>query len=166
MKMSYPTQLIATLSYIGCILFLNILLVRLPLIHSFGEQFSPADVLVGIIYIVRDFAQREIKHYIIIAMLIGAGLSYVFSTPSIALASLLSFISGEMLDWLIFSFTQKPLRQRLLLSSIVSTPIDSWVFLMIANRLSLLPFIIMSTGKIAGVFILWIAWLRIQNKKG
>ena len=165
MKMSHQTKLAATLSYIGCILFLNILLVRLPLIHSFGEQFSPADVLVGIIYIVRDFAQREIKHYIIIAMLIGAALSYVFSTPSIALASLFSFISGEMLDWLIFSFTQKPLSQRLLLSSIISTPIDSLVFLLIAKRLSWLPFIIMSSGKIIGVIILWMFWIWRQNRK-
>jgi len=159
------SKITATLSYIGSILFLNLLLVRLPLVSSFGEQFSPADMLVGIIYLVRDFAQREIKHYVILAMLIGALLSYLFATPDIAIASLSSFIAGELLDWALFSFTKKPLSQRLLLSSLISSPIDSLLFLWLADRLHWVPFTIMSTGKIIGIFALWLTWIARQNRK-
>ena len=142
------------------------LVVRLPLVHSFGESVSPADVLVGVIYIVRDFAQREIKHYILLAMIIGASLSYFLATPAIALASACSFMIGEIIDWLIFSYTKKPLSQRLILSSIASSPIDSAVFLAFADRLSPLPFIIMSAGKVLGVILLWLTWKwRQQTKK-
>ena len=163
MQTAHTKPLIATISYIGCILLLNLLFVRLPFIHSFGQQFSAADMLVGIIYIVRDFAQREIRHYIIIAMLIGAGLSYFIVTPTIALASCISFIGGELIDWALFSFTRKPLGERLLLSSLISTPCDSLIFLMISQRLAWLPFIIMSIGKVTGVFLLWGYWFWRQR---
>lgn len=165
MKTSSRNRFTATVSYIACIVFLNMLVVRLPLVHSFGEHFSPADILVGIIYIVRDFAQREIKHYILVAMVAGSVLSYFLATPAIALASACSFMVGEIIDWSIFTYTQKPLSKRLILSSVISSPIDSVVFLALAGRLMLLPFIIMSIGKIVGVYCLWSAWKWRQSKK-
>ena len=70
---------LATTSYIGMIVFLNALLVYLPGVSAFGQSFFPADMLVRSIYIVRDFAQREIKHYIFIAMLVGTVLSYLLA---------------------------------------------------------------------------------------
>ena len=97
---------LATISYIIAIVVLNMAVVYLPHVAAFGESFSPADVMVGLIYLVRDFAQREIRHYIFAAMIIGASLSYILATPDIALASASAFIVGECIDWSLFTFTK------------------------------------------------------------
>lgn len=156
---------IASFSYISMILLINVLFVYLPGVSAFGQSFSPADMMVGCIYIVRDFAQREIKHYIFIAMLVGAGLSYLLANQEIALASLAAFLVGETIDWAIFSFTKKPLSQRLIWSSALSSPIDSWVFLAVAHRLHLLEFTMMTLGKIIGILVLWLIWKKVAARK-
>ena len=161
-------RFLATTAYIIAIVLLNMAVVYLPHIAAFGESFSPADVLVGLIYLVRDFAQREIKHYIFVAMLVGAGLSYELATHDIALASLSAFLVGEMIDWALFTFTKKPLSQRLLLSALVSSPFDSVVFLYVSGRLLWLPMTVMTLGKFVGVFSLWLIWrqYRLIKPKG
>ena len=40
---------------------------------------TTADFAAGSIFIVRDFAQHEIKHYILLAMLVGGTLTYFLS---------------------------------------------------------------------------------------
>lgn len=158
-------RMIATISYIVMIVTLNSLFVYLPGVSAYGQSFSSADILVGSIYIVRDFAQREIKHYIFIAMLIGTGLSYILADSQIAIASVSAFIVGEVLDWVIYTFTKKPLSQRLILSSISSSPVDSLVFLAVASRLHWMEFTVMTLGKIVGIFALWAIWKIIAYRK-
>jgi uncharacterized PurR-regulated membrane protein YhhQ (DUF165 family) len=46
-------------------------------------------------------------------MLAALVLSYVTSDPSIALASATAFAVSECIDWLVFSITKRPLRDRL-----------------------------------------------------
>lgn len=149
---------VATVSYILAIVILNMAVAYLPMVAAFGQHISPADVMVGLIYLGRDFAQRELKHYILLAMLVGAVLSYMLATPSIALASMSAFLVGEVIDWALFTFTKKPLSQRLLLSAIVSSPFDSAVFLGVLGRLTSLPFCIMTLSKVLGVMLLWAVW--------
>jgi queuosine precursor transporter len=153
-------QYLATISYISCIVLLNALFVNLPGFQAFGDTLSAADIAVGMIYIVRDFAQREIQHYIIVAMIAGTAISYWLSDPTIAIASAGAFAVGECCDWAIFSFTNKPLSQRLLLSSIVSVPIDTVIFLALASRLSAASMTLMMLGKFAGIALLWAIWRR------
>ena len=150
----------ATISYIVFIVIVNYLFSYLPLISFFHEMITPADILVGAIYIFRDFAQREIQHKVIIAMLVGALLSYLMSSKEVATASLVAFMIGETLDWLIFTFTKKPLSQRLIWSSLLSTPIDSYVFLFLINRVLWVEFSVMTLAKFFGVFIVWLMWKR------
>ncbi len=148
----------ATICYISAIVALNMAVVYLPHVGAFGASFSPADVMVGLIYLVRDFAQREIKHYIFAAMIVGAALSYFLATPDIALASASAFIIGELIDWSLFTFTNKPLSRRLMLSAVVSSPFDSVVFLYVSGRLHWLPVVVMTLGKFVGVLVLWTLW--------
>jgi uncharacterized PurR-regulated membrane protein YhhQ (DUF165 family) len=161
----YLRRYLATISYIGMIVLINVLFVNLPGVAAFGQSFSLADLIVGSIYIVRDFAQREIKHYIFIAMLVGAGISYLLADKTIAIASLAAFLVGETLDWAIFTYTRKPLSQRLIWSSVISSPVDSYVFLAVAHRLHSLEFAIMTLGKIIGILILWLIWQKMATKK-
>lgn len=147
-----------TISYIAMIVLLNVLVVRLPFVAAFGQHFSLADLFVGSIYLVRDFAQRELKHRVLFAMLIGVILSYILATPEIALASACAFLVGELIDWAIFTFSKKPLSQRLLSSSLISSPFDTLVFLGVAARLHPFEFAMMTLGKFLGVLILWLVW--------
>lgn len=154
----------ATLSYILLIVVLNKLYVIAPLFLFFEELVSPVDIAVGMVYIFRDFAQREIGRYIIIAMLFAGYLSYVLANQTVAYASLVAFLIGEFIDWGIFTYTKKPLSQRLLWSAMLSAPIDSFAFLAMLGRVNWLAMGVMVLTKILGVFVVWYVW-RLQAQK-
>lgn len=157
--------MLATISYILLILIINTCFSYLPSIElSAGNQVSIADVLVGFIYLARDFSQREIGHYVIVAMLIGAGISYLLADPTIAKASIMAFLIAEGVDWTIFSLTGWTLAKRLLLSAAISAPVDSYVFLYVAHILNPLEFIVMTAIKWLGVLLLWWLW-RIKQSR-
>ena len=82
----------ATLGYILFILLLNKLYGTLPLYSFFDELVSPLDITVGMIYIFRDFSQREIGRYVIIAMLLAGYLSFILADQTVAYASLCAFL--------------------------------------------------------------------------
>ncbi len=112
----------------------------------------------------RDLAQREIKHYVIIAMVIGGILSYVFSEPRVAIASVSAFMTGELIDFAIYTYTKKPLSQRLIWSSMISCPIDSFVFLAMTNQFNSAGMAVMLLAKAFGVMTIWCLW-RVKNRK-
>jgi uncharacterized PurR-regulated membrane protein YhhQ (DUF165 family) len=153
-----------TLSYILFIVVINTLFVYLPFFKIHGSEFSTADSIVGAIYVMRDFAQREIKHYVIFAMFIGAILSYLLADKQVAVASVASFLIAESIDWGIYTFTRKPLSQRILWSAAISSPIDSAVFLYMMNQLNGLGLSVMTCVKILGVLAVWYSW-RIRDRK-
>lgn len=155
---------LATSCYILFIVLINTLFIYLPGVAAFGQSFSPADMVVGIIYLVRDFAQREIKHYIFLAMIIGGALSYLLADSTVAVASVAAFSVGEIIDWGIYTFTKRPLSDRLIWSAIISSPFDSSVFLYFCQRLHWLPFVIMTLGKMMGVLLLWSYW-KFRNRR-
>ncbi|MBX9587478.1 MAG: hypothetical protein K2X50_09495 [Gammaproteobacteria bacterium] len=154
----------STLTYIILIIVLNKLFVMAPLFVLFNELISPIDFSVGMVYIFRDFAQREIGRYVIIAMLFAGYLSYVLANETVAFASLSAFLIGEFIDWGIFTYTNKPLSQRLVLSATLSAPVDSFVFLSLLGRVNWLSMIIMTSTKVLGVLAVWAVW-RIQDRK-
>lgn len=164
---SWPLKkYIATISYIVMIVLINAGFAYTPMLSFFGEFVSLMDPITGVVYLVRDFAQRELSHKVFIAMAVGAILSYFFATPMVAFASISAFIVGEIIDWAIFTFTQRPLGQRLIWSSCVSAPVDSFVFLYILGYANLLSFSLMTLGKVIGVFLVWIIWkLKRSNLK-
>lgn len=154
----------STLFYIVLIVILNTLFSYIPLINIFGAEISPIDPAVGIVYVLRDFAQREIKHKVIFAMLVGSVLSYLLADKTVAMASVAAFMVAEMVDWGIYTFTKKPLSQRILWSAMISSPIDSVVFLYIVHQLNWLGCTVLSAAKILGVFVVWYMW-RVRDRK-
>ena len=97
----------ATLCYIGAIILINTLFLWMPVYSIAGSTMTTADFAAGSIFIVRDFAQREIKHYILLAMLVGGTLTYFLVNHTLAIASISAFLVAESIDWSIFSFTKK-----------------------------------------------------------
>ena len=98
-----------------------------------GGLWSPMAIVTGLILVFRDFAQREVGHYIFIPLLIGLAISYAMAPAAIALASSAAFAISELVDWAIYSFTKKPLSKRVLISSAVSAPLDTAIFWYGAN---------------------------------
>lgn len=153
-KIPYP----AAISYILFVVLLNTIFSYVPNLHLLGQEISVADFVVGLIYVLRDFTQREIKHWVILAMLIGCGISYLLAEHQAAIASLGAFAVGEFLDWSIYTYTKKPLSQRILWSSLISAPADSYVNLALLHQFNWLGMFIMCITKVLGVLALWSLW--------
>jgi len=128
-------------------------LVKLP----DGTMWPPISLVVGFVFVARDFAQREIGHRVLLAMLVGATVSYFMASPMIAVASAAAFLISELVDWAIYSFTRRPLSQRILYSSALGAPVDSLVFLSGIGLLSTAGVIAMTASKMVGALIVW--WL-------
>lgn len=156
--MRYPF----TLSYVAFIVLINYGISYAPYLTLFGAPYSSADVIVGLIYVFRDLAQREIKHYVIGAMLIGSILSYFLADKTIAIASVTAFSVGELIDWSIYTFTKRPLSKRILWSASCSAPVDTALFLYMIHQFNEAGFFVMILGKLTGVIVVWYLW-RLRN---
>jgi len=153
-----------SLLYIGLIVLVNWGFSVVPLIEiTADEKWPPMSLLVGFIFVARDFAQREIGHRVIIAMMIAALLSYVMANPFIAVASLVAFLISEFADWAVYTFTSRSFSQRVLISSAVGTPLDSIAFLGIIGQLSLVGVIAMTISKMLGAMLVWWLVRRREN---
>ena len=148
----------STLLYIALIVAVNYGFSVVPLVKlPDGTMWPPMSLVVGFIFVVRDFAQREIGHKVLLAMLVGAALSYVMASPYVAIASAAAFLVSELVDWLVYSLTKRPLSQRILYSSLLATPLDSAVFLYGIGAFSWAGVLAMTLSKLIGAAIVW--WL-------
>ena len=77
--------------------------------------FNPLTIATGMVFVVRDFVQREMGHRVLVLMALAIGWSFYYSWPVIALASGIAFAISETADWLIFTFTKYRLSTRILL---------------------------------------------------
>ncbi|MHC2145439.1 preQ0 transporter [Pseudomonas sp. 210_17 TE3656] len=114
----------------------------------------------GLVFILRDMVQTRYGHGALIAMLVALVLSYVTSEPAIALASASAFAVSELIDWLVFSITKRPLHDRLWLSSALSIPIDTFIFFGMIGALTPAVAGTALASKFAGVTAVWLimAW--------
>ncbi|PHS77951.1 MAG: hypothetical protein COB56_01400 [Robiginitomaculum sp.] len=125
-----------------------------------GWAFNPVTVITGLVLVVRDFAQREIGHEVLIAMAVALGLTALAAGPELAIASGAAFAVSEIIDWLLFTFAKYKLSTRVLLSSALAAPVDTTIFLygveMIRDGMFTLPNIVMSIiGKMVGALVIW-----------
>lgn len=128
--------------------------------------FNPVTIVTGLVLVVRDFAQREIGHWVLLAMAIALVLTAFAAGPELALASGGAFAIAELVDWALFTFTKYTLSTRVLLSSAIAAPLDTTLFLYGAERIrdGMLtgPNITMSIiGKMVGAIIIW--WIIKRN---
>lgn len=94
---------------------------------------APAGVLwIGLTFSFRDLAQRFWgTHKIWIWMVIATIITYLYNR-NIALASVLSFLISETIDWIIFTITRLNLKYRIIISNLIAAPLDSFIFVYIA----------------------------------
>ena len=152
--------------YVTSIAFINWLFVVIPPIPvpAFNTVFPPVMLVVGFVFVFRDFCQRAIGHYVLLAMLAGGAVSYFMAAPAVAIASVAAFAISESVDWLVYTFTRKPLSQRILYSSLISVPIDTVVFLHLVDLLDVAGAALVILAKFAGAIVFW--WfLRYREAK-
>lgn len=141
--------------YIVSIVLVNWLFVAVaPWPTVLGDLYL-ANIVVGFVFVLRDYGQRQVGHKILLATLVAGIITYFMVDPAIALASITAFILSEMTDWAIYSFTKRPLQQRILLSSLVAVPLDTLAFQYLANYLTPAAFTTEVLSKALGVFIVW-----------
>lgn len=100
-----------------------------------GGAFQPLAIVTGLVLVVRDFAQREMKHWVWGAMIAGLVLSMLTSWIVVVFASAAAFLISETVDWAVYTFTKRPLSQRVMLSSTISAPLDQMVFIGLASQI-------------------------------
>lgn len=120
-----------TILYTLSIPAVNITLVNAPIYQLANDVFfTPASFVAGLVYVVRDFAQGEIgRKRIFVAMAVAAFITYHLADPVLALASVAAFALGELTDWMVYTFSKRPMSQRVLISSAIAVPVDIVVVL-------------------------------------
>jgi len=145
-----------TALYLASIVAVNLAFSFLPMVKLPLDQTIPVGtLLVGFIFVLRDYAQREIGGGIYLAMVVGVILSYVMADPFVAVASAVAFGISELVDSLVFTVTKKSMRDRILVSSAASTPVDSAIFLSMIGFFNWLGFVVMVIVKMIAAVIVW-----------
>ncbi len=153
-----------TAIYISTVVLINWLFLVIPMVPMFGTMIPPVMMVVGFVFVFRDFAQREIGHWVIIAMLVAGLLSYWTSAPFVAVASVTAFFVSEAIDWTVYSFTKRPLSERILYSSALAVPIDTIVFLKLVDHFDWIAVAIVSAAKMVGAICFWIVLRRREAR--
>jgi queuosine precursor transporter len=100
-----------------------------------GGAFQPLAIVTGLVLVVRDFSQREMKHWVWAAMITGLLLSMLTSWIVVVFASAAAFLISETVDWAVYTWSKRPLSQRIMISSTVSAPLDQMVFIWLASQI-------------------------------
>ena len=153
-----------TALYIALIVAVNYGFSVVPLVElPGGVMWPPMSLLVGFVFIVRDFAQREIGHRVLLAMAVGVGLSYIMADPYVAMWSAIAFLVSELADWAVYTFTKRPMSERVVYSSILSAPLDSAVFLVGLGIATPVGIAAMSACKLLGAIAVW--WMMKRREQ-
>lgn len=129
--------LLAILAYVASVVLANIVTERLGLVSvGFGLMVTAGTYAAGFALLARDFVHRYgSRNYAFAAIAVGGVLSLVLSSPALALASTVAFVSAELIDLGVYEPIRKArgFVQGALVSNVVSAPIDTLVFLSIAG---------------------------------
>lgn len=153
-----------TISYVATIVFINWTVNGIPNINVLGAIVPPALFVAGLVFVLRDFSQRGIGQKVIVPTMLAAVLSYFIAGGWIALASALAFFISEAIDQIVFTVLRRPLKDRILVSSAISVPVDSLVFLYMIDLLSPAAFVVAFIAKMTASIIVWL-WLNRRDGK-
>jgi len=118
--------------YLGSIILANVMVHTFGIVTVLGLTFPAGAIAIGLTFSARDFVQQRHGNFgCWIWMLMASLVTFAFN-QQLALASVCAFFVAEFIDWAIFTRTRGGLEKRLLLSNLVSTPLDSLVFVLIA----------------------------------
>lgn len=161
------TRFLLALVYVGTVWAANQAVAYFGLIPVGFGLLAPAGTLfAAAALILRDEVQQHAgKTVAILAVLVGAALSYVTAGPALALASGAAFLAAELVDMAVFTLlARRPLRARLL-SNTIGGVLDTWLFLTIAG----FPLTLDTMGgqllvKLGYATIVVALWMRLRDR--
>ena len=118
--------------YLGSIVLANVLVHTLGIVKVLGLSFPAGAVAIGLTFSARDFVQERYGKFGCWGWMLAASLVTCAFNRQLALASAGAFLISEFSDWAIYTTCRGGLVKRLLLSNLISTPIDSLVFVLLA----------------------------------
>tara|TARA_R110002051_G_scaffold320520_3_gene405984 strand:- start:1754 stop:2287 length:534 start_codon:yes stop_codon:yes gene_type:complete len=154
-----------TLGYFGTIVFANMMLLWFDPLFIAGSAIPPAIFASGFVFVLRDFAQREIGHFVLIAIVAAAATTFGLAGPEVAIPSSSAFLVAELADWVIYSVTKRPMSQRVVISSLISVPMDTAVFYALLDILDPLSLILGIVIKLIGTLVFWVGLKRVEAKQ-
>jgi uncharacterized PurR-regulated membrane protein YhhQ (DUF165 family) len=153
------------LLYVASVVLVNILFSYVQPIATPIGMLSPVAVVVGATFVLRDFAQRYIGHHVLWGMVAATVLSYAMAHPAVATASALAFAASELVDWLLYTYTRKPFHQRVFISSLLSTPVDTVVFLWWIGTLTPGTLVLMFLSKMLAAVAVYAVYASRDRKE-
>jgi queuosine precursor transporter len=137
--MSFIFKYKYSLLYCFAVVAVNAAFNYYPIFVRVGSgSFTLWAFVVGFWFVLRDFSQRELKHLVLLPMTLGVAFG-VLINPTLALATAISSGTSELIDWGLYSFIKKPFHQRILISSLISCPVDSIMFFGAMQFLHVIP---------------------------
>jgi uncharacterized PurR-regulated membrane protein YhhQ (DUF165 family) len=122
--------------YVGAIVLANWLIVHVGLVAVGFGLVAPAGVyMAALTFPARDVLQRASGRLVgLLAIVVGAAVSWVVASPTIAVASGVTFLISESIDMAVYT----PLQRRwfvvgVVASGIVAATVDSLVFLQLSG---------------------------------
>jgi hypothetical protein len=153
-----------TVLYVVAIVLVNWMFTAIaPWTTPLGDLYL-ANVVVGFVFVLRDYAQREVGHLILLGTAAAGILTWLMVDPAIAVASVTAFALSETADWGVYSLLRRPLSQRILISSIIAVPLDTLAFQYLAGYLTPAAFLTEVVSKAVGVFVVWYL-LRLRDSR-
>lgn len=134
--MTNVRRFIAIAAYLGSIVAANWLVTRYGFVPvGFGLMAPAGTYVVGVAFVARDAVQDMAGRWVaILALLVGAALSWFIASPALALASAAAFGLSELVDMAIYTPLQKRGYIRAALASnVVGSIVDSVAFLWLAG---------------------------------
>lgn len=147
-------------AYVLAIVFSNIAFSWLPILQTPLGPVPTMAFFVGSVFVIRDYVQQRIGSRVLWTMLAGCVVSGVLAPPNIVVASIVAFAVSELTDFLVFTYTKKPFKDRILLSSVVSVPVDTALFLWLIGIVNPGSIIAMSLSKLLAAVAVWAYYKR------
>ena len=146
-----------SINYILAVVSINLAFTYIPNFTLYdGTLWSIGSVIAGFVFVARDYAQREIGHIKVLVLMVVAGvISYIMSDPFVAIASMLAFSASELIDFLVYTFKKGSFKRKIIVSGLISIPIDTVIFLAIINHLSVFSFVVMTISKMLSIAFIY-----------
>lgn len=126
----------AVIAYIGTIVAANWLTARYGFVSvGFGLMATAGTYAVGCAFVFRNLVQETLgRRIVLLAIVAGAGLSWWLSTPALAVASGVTFLVSESVDWAVYT----PMRRRgwakaAIAGNVCGAVVDTFLFLWLAG---------------------------------
>ncbi|MGW5840008.1 hypothetical protein ACWFZ6_18555 [Methylorubrum extorquens] len=117
------------LAYVAVALLVNFTISWWPPQKVLGIEIPPGLLLVGAIFVMRDYAQRAVGNWVVPLTLLASVLTYFTVDHVVAFASGAAFFVSESIDFGIFKITKRPMKDCIVISSAVAVPFDGLIFL-------------------------------------